>query len=296
METRNSNIIFLLFGFICFFSLRSNGQLIVDAGKDTTYCTGVGKLYLGNNVAIKNGVEPYSISWECKVPKGLYSFFTASDLLSDTTAISPFITYTPTNNEWIKFTLHITDSQNNSAEDSIRVRFSTFGYLTGYGGTEIKKGDSILLRYSSVGGGIEPLKFHWQPETGLSNPDSLVTWCKPDFTTLYDITVTDACGCVSSPNTAYYVMVQPTGLDEIKNDEGNSLNIRQDGKLIYFNNPFKQETHIALYSVNGEVRYNLAISEDHFEPDKLLKNEGIYVVKISLGGKVGGCKFLKIEP
>jgi len=122
------------------------GQLTVDVGKDTTYCTGVGKMYLGKNVTIKNGIEPYTLAWECKVPKGLNSFFHASDLLSDTTAISPYFTYNPTNNRWIKFILHVTDSDNNYRKDSILVRFSEFGYLTGYGGIEIKKGDSFLFK------------------------------------------------------------------------------------------------------------------------------------------------------
>lgn len=223
MKTKRSNFLLLILCFGFFSAISSYGQLSVDVGKDTTYCAEVGKMYLGDKLIIKNGVEPYSIKWECKVPKGLYSYFTASDLLSDTTVISPFFTYTPSNNQWIKFTIHITDGKNNYAEDSIRVRFSKFGYLTGYAGIEIKKGDSILFKYSSVGGGIEPLEYHWQPKTGLSNPDSLETWCKPNSTTLYDITVIDSCGCVSYPNAVYYVMVLPTGLNEINNDKDNFI-------------------------------------------------------------------------
>ncbi|MDP2337143.1 MAG: hypothetical protein Q8N05_11990, partial [Bacteroidota bacterium] len=178
----------------------------------------------------------------------------------------------------------------------IRSNILTFftPHLTGYAGIEIKKGDSILFKYSSVGGGIEPLEYQWQPRTGLSNPDSLVTWCKPNSTTQYDIIVTDSCGCVSYPNTVYYIMVLPTGLNEVKNDKDNLLNIRQNGKLIYFNNPYKQEAHITLYSINGEAKYNLTITEDHFKIGNLLKIKGICIAKISVGELTGSSKFINL--
>jgi hypothetical protein len=292
MTIRKCDFLLLILCFGFFSAISSYGQLSVDVGKDTTYCAEVGKMYLGDKLIIRNGVEPYSIKWECKVPMGLYSYFTASDFLSDTTAISPFFTYTPPNNQWIKFMIHITDGKNNYAEDSIRVRFSKFGYLTGYAGIEIKKGDSILFKYSSVGGGIEPLEYLWQPKTGLSNPGSLETWCKPNSTTQYDIIVTDSCGCVSNPNTVYYVIVLPTGLTEVNNDDRNLLNIRQNGNWIYFNNPYKKEAHITLYSINGETKHNLTITEDHFKFDNLLKSKGMYIVKISVGELTGSIKFI----
>lgn len=188
---------------------KISDPIIVNAGNDTTYCVGLYStdIPMGLKINIQNGVAPYTYAWECKVPKGNYSFYTASDFLNDTTALSPSFTYPPGNNQWVTFTLHVTDSENNSGKDSIRLRFSKFGYLLGYPGVEINKGDSILLSFSSIGGGIEPLKFHYQPEAGLSNPDSLVTWAKPEVSTTYDIIATDSCGCVSEPNTAYYVMV-----------------------------------------------------------------------------------------
>jgi hypothetical protein len=294
MDIKKINFLLLMLCFGFFSTISSYGQLSVEVGKDTTYCTNVSKMYLGDKLIIKNGVEPYSIKWECKVPKGLYSYFTASDLLSDTTDISPFFTYTPPNNQWIKFTVHITDGKNNYAEDSIRVRFSKFGYLTGYAGIEIKEGDSILFNYSSVGGGIEPLEYQWQPKTGLTNPDSLVTWCKPNSTTQYDIIVTDSCGCVSNPNTVYYVMVLPTGLNEVKNDDRISLNIRQNGNWIYFNNPDKKEAHITLWSINGKAQYNITITEDHFKIGNLLKTKGIYIVKITVGELASSSKLINL--
>lgn len=293
MKTKKDNFLLLILCFGFFSTISSYGQLSVDVGKDTTYCPGIGKMMLGDNAIIKNGVEPYSIKWECNVPKGLYSYFTASDLLSDTTAISPFFKYTPTN-KWIKFTIHVTDRNNNYTKDSIRVRFSEFVYSTGYVGIEINRGDSILFEYSTVGGGSEPLQFHWQPKTGLSNPDDLITWCKPDHTTMYDIIATDSCGCVSAPNTVYYVKVLTTGFNELKEDRYNILQINQKGTKVYFNNPLKLKARVTVYTINGAICRYFDISNDHLEIANQIKYKGVYVIRISVGELTESIKFIKL--
>lgn len=299
MKTKNCyfRILLLFLGFS--FPFFSFGQLIVDAGKDTTYCTGKGKMYLGTSVTIKNGVEPYSFTWECKVPGGgLHPFYTASDLLSDSTAISPIIIGVPISNEWINFTLHVTDSQNNSAKDIIRVRISAFFYLLGYDVVQLEKGDSILFNESSVGGGIEPLKFQWQPTTGLSNPDQLVTWCKTDslteYITDYNIVAIDSCGCISNPNLVYEVRIIQTGFNELKEDYSNLLHIRQEGTTVYFDNPFKQKAHVALYTINGALCHSFDIADDHLEIANQLKNKGVYLIRISVGKLTGNSKIINL--
>lgn len=294
MKTKNCYFIVLLLYFSFSFSICSFGQLIVDAGKDTTYCTGVGKMYLGNNVTIENGVEPYSISWECNVKLTEYLTYTAKDFLNDTTLLSPLIIGHISGLEWIKFIIHVRDSQNNYARDSIYVRFSTFAFSTGFIEIELEKGDSILFNQSTVGGGIEPLKFHWQPKTGLSNPDSLVTWCKPDYTTRYDIIAIDSCGCVSPPNAVYYVTVLTTGFDEKKTDKDSLLHIKQVGTTIYFNNPLKLKAHVALYTINGALCCSFDIADDHLNIANQLKNKGVYVIRISVGSLTGNSKFINL--
>ncbi len=273
---------------LTFFSFSGFSQLKVNAGDDTTYCTGVNidTLLLGKNAIIKNGVPPYTISWECKVSRGLDSFFTASDLLSDTTVIEPYFRYVPNNAKWINFLLHITDSENNYAKDSINIRFSKFTYLTGYHVHEVQKGDSILFNQSSVGGGIEPLRFHWQPTIGLTNPDTLVTWCKTDSLTQwrnqYDIIAMDSCGCVSAPNLIYEIRVLPTGIDKM-NVAKDNLNIRQEGTRVYFDNPFKKNACITLFSIEGSVKHHFRTTDNYIDTAHLLNAKGIYIVKISVG-------------
>ena len=203
----------LLFLISFLISTSTYSQFKVDAGKDTTFCTGqnIDSLFLGATTKIENGTPPFSIQWECKIPKGLDAYYTASDLLSDTTILSPYFLYNTNHVEWIKFILHVTDSENNYAKDSIFIRFSKFGYLTGGGQTRfyIEKGDSILLNFSDagIGGGISPLTYQWQPKTYLSNPDSVITWCKPDSSIQYEVVAIDSCGCVSESVMVYDIRV-----------------------------------------------------------------------------------------
>lgn len=293
-------IILLLVLLIILGLLPVNGkaQLIVYAGEDTTYCTGqnIDSLKLGTNAKIENAVAPFTIAWECKIPKGLDSYFTASDILSDTTILSPYFLYNPVNVEWIKFTLHVSDSENKYAKDSIYIRFSKFAYFTGGGQTIffIEKGDSILLNINNVGigGNIPPLTYYWQPRTYLSKPDSSITWCKPDSSLVYTVVAIDSCGCLSYPQMAYDIRVLTTGLDDVAASKENILNIRQNGTKLLFHNPLKQKAQITFYSINGNSIYNYNTIDDNLELPHLLEYKGIFIVKISVGKLTGNRKII----
>jgi hypothetical protein len=184
----------------------SFGQLTIDAGKDTTYCTDINVIPMGLNVSVKNGIEPYTFAWECNViPYGILSPLTASDILNDTTLLSPTIN----NGIWlstdkITFILNVTDHNGNSAKDSIHVGFSNYACVLGYQVIEISKGDSIWFDAGTPSGDI--LAYHWEPAYGLSNPDSSATWCKPKVTTNYYLARVDKFGCICSCH-AYEIRV-----------------------------------------------------------------------------------------
>jgi hypothetical protein len=298
MSTKKSNILWILITLLGILPTNGKAQLMVDAGKDTTFCTGqnIESLQLGTNVKIENGKEPNAIAWECKIPRGSDSYFTASDLLSDTTILSPYFLYNPVNVEWIKFTLHVTDSENKYSKDSIYIRFSKFGYLTGGGQTIffIEKGDSILLNINNVGigGNIPPLTYYWQPRTYLSKPDSSITWCKPDSSVQYRSVAIDSCGCISYPQMVYDIRVLTTGLDDVGASKDNILNIRQNGTKLFFHNPLKGKAHFTFYSINGNFLYNCEINDDNLEISQLLEYKGIFIVKISVRKLTGNSKII----
>lgn len=203
---------FILFLMI---SLGSSAQFSVDAGKDTTYCSeqNFNSQILGAASKITNGKPPYKFAWECVYRITDRLIFTASFMLTDTTLQTPAFKNIPVDQDWLKFTLTVTDSENNIARDSLFVRFSSFAYLTGGGQPRfyIEKGDSILLTFpnAGIGGGIEPLTYYWRPKTFLSDPDSLVTWCKPDSSIQYEAFAIDSCGCVSAILPVYDIRVLP---------------------------------------------------------------------------------------
>jgi hypothetical protein len=206
--------------------------------------------------------------------------------------------YNPNHTEWIKFTLHVTDAEGNNAKDSLFIRFSKFGYLTGGRETYfLQKGDSIQVQFNSntiaIGGGIQPLEYHWQPKTGLTDPESSETWCKPDSSIQYSAIAIDSCGCVSYPAQIYDIRVFTTGLDEITAEKHNALNIRQNGTKLFFNNPLKLKAHITLYSTNGEAIHSFNTIDDHFEISHFLDIQGIFIVKISVGKQTGSGKIIK---
>lgn len=216
----------ILIIFFLSFSLISFSQLTIKAGKDTTYCAGFSPdtMYLGENLVIENGTEPFSYRWECRFELTPNLIFTASDFLHDTTSANPYFIDWLTLPNRFRFTLHVTDSENNTAKDSITVGFSGCGCPTGYQVIRLNKGDSVWLDAGIPSANIE--KTYWEPSYGLSNPDSSATWCKPDSTMNYSIVSVDTFGCIICSCHAYEIRV-----NEETNSQQDYRELVQEGKL-----------------------------------------------------------------
>lgn len=282
---------------LCLLSSTALGQIKVDLGNDTTYCIG---LYfsdtnnIGTNLRIENGKPPYNFAWECKVKVSQYLTFTASDFLDDTTISNPHFTDWLTWPEWIKFILNLSDSDDNFTRDSIYVRFSTFAYSMIEYRFNLFQGDSVQFDgINYIGGGIPPLKLFWQPTTGLSDPNSLYTWCKPDSSTVYYQVATDSVGCVSNHHLVYRINVLTTEL--IESDAANMddpIKPFQIGSWLYYNNPEKKQAFITLYTLNGRKIICIETSNCSFNIGQILLEKGVFVVKVSIENKTGTIKFI----
>lgn len=282
---------FLFSACIIFITSQSGfSQLTVDVGKDTVYCTNpyTDKLILGDNVKIGNGIEPYTIAWECNV-NTFIGRKTASDLLNDSTLVSPFFK----NGVWlyvekVDFILKVVDHEGNVAKDTINVVFSKCGCTSGYTVIELIKGDSVWINAGTPGGRIAA--FYWEPSEGLTNPDSAATWCKPDKTTSYNIVSVDTFGCHCSCQ-ALEVRVAVTG--SISLELNPNLNLKQVGKSIRFDNYLNDEAHISLYSLNGNLLYKTSIESNMLDLSHIIPpGKGIYIVKVSIGNYIATCKLL----
>jgi hypothetical protein len=224
----------------CYFG---NKKISVAVGNDTTFCSGFGQtdtLFLGSGLKIKNGAPPYTYLWETKLEHTPNLIFTASDFLNDTTSANPYFIDWPALPDRLRFTVQVTDAENNTAKDSITVGLSGCACYTDYQVIRLNKGDSVWLDAGIPSGNTE--KIYWEPSYGLSNPDSSATWCKPDSTMNYSIVSVDTFGCVCSCH-AYEIRVKE------------DTNSQQDYRSIYsqrealFSNQANQITGLRIDSV-----------------------------------------------
>lgn len=202
-----------------------SAKLKLDAGNDTTYCAGFwpDTMYLGENLVIENGTEPFSYRWECRFELTSTLIFSASDFLNDTTSANPYFKDWLTLPNRFRFTIYVTDAENKSAKDSITVGFSGCACYTGYQVIHLNKGDSVWLDAGIPSDNTE--KIYWEPSYGLSNPDSSATWCKPDSTMNYSIVSVNTFGCICSCH-AYEIRV-----NEDTNSQQDYRELVQEGKL-----------------------------------------------------------------
>jgi hypothetical protein len=224
------------------------------------------------------------------IPYGILSPLTASDILNDTTLLSPIIK----NGIWlstdkITFVLNVTDHDGHSARDSILVGFSRCACVLGYQVIEISEGDSIWLDAGTPAGAIS--SYHWEPSNGLSNPDSSATWCKPEVATNYFLARVDTFGCVCSC-LAYEIRINPTNAENIQIIPSGNINPFQKGRKVHFNNMRNHEALVYWYSMEGKLLYQCSTRSDNIDFPNVLLNRSTYIVKILLDEKFGICKFV----
>jgi hypothetical protein len=160
---------------------------------------------IGTVPAAAGGTAPYSFSWS------------PATGLSSTTIGNPNVQGL-TNNTL--YTLLVTDANNCSATDQVLVTVapSTLVAEAGNGGELC----SNALNGIQIGGipsavaGNAPFVYSWIPSAGLNNPASSNPIAKPDTTTKYQLTVTDAFGCVATDTVVVIINNAPiafAGLD-----------------------------------------------------------------------------------
>ena len=260
-------------------------KLTVDLGKDTVFCAGFypDTMRMRDNIIIENGTEPYTYAWECTKRLTHATVLTASDYLSDTTILNPYFKNWDTGSDidWVKFYLHVTDSTGAYGMDSINIGFSGCICPLGYDVIEIHKGDSILLDAGGPYG--KYVKFYWVPAYGLSDPDSSVTWCRPEVSTSYLLAKIDSIGCTCTCHR-YDIWVLPASVDESDLGHNNQPEIFQAGTKVYFSNPLHKEAGITLYSADGRAFRSFKTTGNHFDISGVVKTKGIYPVTIKLEG------------
>ena len=231
----------------------SFAELQIKIGNDTTFCDtyfwqGENPPQLGTDLIITGGVPPYQYAWSATINIFDDYYYYAADLLNDTTISVPIFKGHWGNQNWESFTLTVTDAENNTATDVIKVRFSLFIVFTEEFWCFQHIGDEITLSVIGIGGGIEPYhSYEWSPADDLLTTNERTTVCKITQSADYSITITDSVGCKAT-NMPYRVRVSTSGIETEYSDS--DIPFVKNG-ILFWRNQDKSPVKINLYSFNG---------------------------------------------
>lgn len=258
----------IILSFTCF--LNVNAQLVTNAGNDIHSCdmdTNANAILIGGSPTASNGTLPYTYSWtiapiELGFP-GSGLFFSASDILNDTSVANPILIerYAATS---IDFFLKVTDATGVISYDTCKFSFSNFmQHLMNYSWL-INSGDSAFIDVgSNVGGGVGTLSYLWQPSNSLSDSTlEIGFWARPSTTTNYFVTVTDSLGCSMTERPFCSVNVNPLNIDHL--EVRNILNV--------FPNPTSSLLNIS-YSMTTNTPIKIINSQGHIVKEILNQQE-----------------------
>ena len=267
--------------FLILLSSRLFGQLQIDAGNDTIICVGVWGVdttEIGGNPTATGGIEPYVYSWSTNYRIGSNSYG-ASYFLDDSTKSNPRIINDAPDN--LKFKLQVVDDSGTQAEDSIKIRFSRFGYLLMDCIAFINQGDTVSL-FGNMGLGIEPLSYFWSPNYNISDTSEASPKAWPDTTVNYYVYATDSIGCVSEISSCW-ISVNTTGIFSIHDDLTNSKvfpNPITNYSTIKLDKVITNDLSIHIISATGQtVLIDKFYSTPYLIGDKIF-NKGIYIYVI----------------
>ena len=286
-----------ILNFILFFYLLhfvAYCQCNVDAGEDIFICVDkFGVLDSTNFKAeIIEGTSPYTIKWEAEKITGLQSIpvLTASDYLLDTTILQGLVINDDflENNEPFQFKLTVEDSAGKICSDSVQITYSKFALLPEFLEREIDQGDTLEIN-AIVGNGIPPLSYLWSPNYNIDNTSNSNPHVWPDTTTIYDVIVTDAVGCVSSwGGTAWTVFVRPVSVASISGNSHLDIYPNPSSDLLTISFPTSTEAGTySIFSLDGRLKMqgvldlpiNNSINISQLDP-------GIHIIKVQSGKEV----------
>ncbi|MCB2203933.1 T9SS type A sorting domain-containing protein [bacterium] len=149
-------------------------DVIVQASKDTTICR---KQVVALEAAAAGAVPPYTYSWN--------SASSLSDPSSPTPLAFPEVSTT--------YIVTVRSSNGCQTTDSVRVTVADIALNAGNDvriceGKEHMIGDTAWTTHA-------PVLYSWEPVEGLDNPNSPTPIARPDVTTSYVVTATNAFGC-----------------------------------------------------------------------------------------------------
>lgn len=266
-----------------------NCQLIVDAGKDTSYCSGLkDSIILGGNPTAKNGIEPYKYIWKTVAQDKENNIFKDySDFINNDTIANPIFKSSSCKDLIVKLYVKVIDKNNNEVNDSVIVLVSAIGCVHArLYSPEIKKGDTCKLGPGNIFNGFPPFKYKWSPEYNISDPFIRNPLAWPYKTTKYLVNVLDSLGCKSSDDNNVIVDTTIVFISNTFN-----YNIKIYPNPITNNSILKiqkvvKNTNITIYTIDGNEIYRSNINSNIFEIGKIMNDKGLYILSIEEDKKI----------
>ena len=275
---------------------QTDSTLTVDCGENIVICPGdfyalitsyaldedlknenLDTLFIGRNVKVAGGVEPYTYTWSCNAQPWYNGSFSlnANDFLNDITSANPYIIYEPLENVTV-FRLQVTDAEGNVAVDSLTLYRETFTCVMEYPYLT-SSGNPVYITGNDLGmSSLYPMT-HFAVFKGdtIDLPASF-EFQRNDSITIFSI---DSVGCKVEPATIHYRNIWFTSIDEsIINDNV----VKLVANTLYFNDA--SEKQIRIYSTNGQLLYSKNTTDTRLDIP-LLKNTNHCVCSVIVNNK-----------
>ncbi|MEM7392388.1 MAG: hypothetical protein AAF492_08560 [Verrucomicrobiota bacterium] len=171
---------------------------VADGGSNQTVCVGESVQIGGSPTASGGNGGPYTISWH--PPNGL----------NDPGASNPVATVTNT-----KVYQVVVTAGGISATDNVTVTVNPLPIVDAGVDQDILITESVQIGGSPTATGSPPFSFSWSPAGDLSSATTSNPTASPNNTTVFEVTVTDANGCVNTDSVTVVVMDVKTAIEAI---------------------------------------------------------------------------------
>lgn len=259
-------------------------SLQANAGRDTAFCfppaPGWTGYVIGGNPSASGGTAPYTYQW--RVLSGTIGL----GYLNSATVANPLLNgQVQSNVPLVDYELQVTDANNNTSRDTVRIAISYFSCITGSCEKGKKVQDTVQLNPTCMSNSL-PITYRWSPGNTLIDSTVMNPLSFTPVNQSYICLMTDAYGCKKTTNC--WVEITNVGVNKVP------VNTQ---KIMIAPNPLTHESNViisreyldsklVLFSVDGKLVAETTLSALNTPVKQVLPvaGSGIYFYKVLKAG------------